>query len=248
MYIESNTIEQLKFKTSVGMRIRIIREYLKNKLGNQFSGNSVANRIEGLTQSSLNMIELGKVKSVSAEVLYYLAKDFGVSYDVFFNDFYLQPNPVIKISTSNKEKEKKNQQSEILISEDCINPLEENEFKINIKVSKVASNGDYQVVLYRNTKEKHDNKRILSLVAQIIHSMNSQDMLVDQENYDGAGSSDPLLIAKELISNSMNNILVFPWNDGSSFVQTENEVHEQAINYTKELLHFNKRKEDAHNE
>ncbi|MED3791055.1 helix-turn-helix domain-containing protein [Niallia alba] len=243
MYINSNTIERLKVKTTIGMRIRIIREYLKEKLGNQFSGNSVASRIEGLTQSSLNMIELGKVKSVSAEVLYYLAKDFGVSYEVFFDDFYLQPNPKIKIASSNTEI--LHEQNDTLIKKGSINPLDENQFKINIKVSKVASNGDYQVVLYRNTREEQDTSRILSIVAQVIHTMNTHDLLVKEEAYESPGGADPLIFAKELINNSVNNSLVFPWYNSNLMTQIENDEYYQAINYTKKLINEKQQKEEA---
>jgi transcriptional regulator with XRE-family HTH domain len=242
MYLDKNMIDQLKIQSSIGPRIRIIREFLKSKFGNYFSGNSVANRIEGLTQSNLTMIERGKVKSVSAETLYSLAKEFGVSYEVFFNDFYLQSNPEIKISPPHiKESNfKKDQKENVPFS----NPLDESEFRLNIKVSKVASNGDYQIILYRDTIESHEYSNMLNFIAQVIHCLYSLDALKNKELISNASYPNPFKVAQDLLDNSFQNVLVFPWHSGALKDQKENEEYENAINYTQELINLKKSKED----
>lgn len=234
--LDSATIEQLRSKR-IGPRIRIMRESLKREFGNKFSGNSVANRLRNVSQTKLTFIERDKTPNITAYLLYDIAKDFGAPFETFFDDFYRKSNPEITLKPAiftDHFDVWANQPTED-DQGNRANPLDEEEFQINVLIRVMASNDDYQYVLNRRTDEKHDDRALLELITSTIQQMDLLDVWNTASKDKVLSHVNPLVIATELIKRRKESLDVFPWFPHEGETEKHNNDFENAIQFTKKL-------------
>ncbi|MGK4153685.1 helix-turn-helix domain-containing protein [Kurthia gibsonii] len=220
-------------KLTIGMRIRYIRELLQNEFGNDFSGKSLANRLQLFSQSTLTMIERGKTKDISAQALYAIANDFGADIYLFFDDYYQKPNNkdlVLRPTIYNDDTKIEAKNESIITSE--TNPLQENEYKIRTTISKIASNQDEQFAFTFTSQEKYSKQELFQLIATVINQINLLDVSINSD----AANNDAIKLSKDFIYHSEASLKDFPWYPNKQKVSMENELHEVGIKHTDALL------------
>lgn len=223
---------------SIGMRIRYIRELLQGEFGNDFSGKSVANRLQLFSQSTLTMIERGKTKDISAQALYAIAMDFGVDLYLFFDDYYesYPVKDVVLLPAIYNSDEINDEHSKPDNSHFETNPLQENEYKIKTSISRIASNGDEQLTLSYSSQTKYSNQQLFQLISQVISQINTIDVSMEPKLMNTIKSVDSINLAADYIHHSKKSLRAFPWYPHQLKTKMENKLHESAINYTDMLL------------
>lgn len=228
--LHASTIEELQFK-SIGQRIRILREELQKINKSDFTGKTVAARLSNISQSKLNFIERGETSSIDAQLLYEISKDFGVPMEIFFDDFYsnvstksvnyMEP----KIYRSHKDS------THNVIRLNATNPLDEEKFKLNIQLKRIASNGDYQIVSTDTTHVTHDMDTLKSFLIQIRQAIDLIDYHADQLIHSNNDVSNHYRNVEELAKHINNPNSAFPFFPGKS-IEKLNELYDEALQYT----------------
>ncbi|KGX94043.1 hypothetical protein N781_00375 [Pontibacillus halophilus JSM 076056 = DSM 19796] len=240
-------LSELK-QLSIGKRVKYIRETLRKKFGNDFSVKSVTQRINLFSRSTLTAIEKGNTKDIYSTYLHGLAKDFGVSLYVFFDDYYddleksveLAPNIYNTAQAAEKSINKNRDLTRM-----TVNPLFEKEYRIKTTVTRIASNDDEQDMFIYTSKTKLNNERLFTFLSTIINQTNSNDVLIDPDVSEKENLPDPLKLAKEYLNYGNHFLDTFPWHSKKGKDSYDNQAYEDAIVYTQKLKEdYERRKED----
>ncbi|GGM28286.1 hypothetical protein GCM10011351_12760 [Paraliobacillus quinghaiensis] len=221
----------------IGKRVRYIREHLQKEYGNDFSGKSVANRVQLLSQSTLTTIEKGNTKDVPSKVLHAISKDFGADLYMFFDDFYKKVSytsveltpPLYNVNSSN-DGDHDSQRA------NGLNPLLENEYSIKTTVSKVASNEDEQMTFIFKSRVKYTDQHLFYLLSQIINQINTLDVSIEPELTESKHQLDSIKLANDYVHYGKSSLHAFPWHSGKEKIIIDNQSYEKAVKYTERLL------------
>lgn len=237
LYLDPMIAQELLFR-NMGERIRILREELRKEFKNDFTGKSVAARLPNVSQSKLNFIERGETQSIDAALLHSIAKDFGTSIEVFFDDYYLEttiPKQIVlkpyiysKQDTNTKD-----------ISNPIVNPLSEGNYKINLQIQRIASNGDYQIVFNNTTRETHDLRSLKEILTLSLQLLNVYDVRKNENLADSIGSINQYKFVNDLLNHIQDPTSAFPFYPSESTKEL-NKLYEGAIEYTTQLTNLSK--------
>ncbi len=228
--LHASTIEELQFK-SIGQRIRILREELQKINKSDFTGKTVASRLPNISQSKLNFIERGETSSIDAQLLYEISKDFGVPMEIFFDDFYSNVSTKGTIYMKPKIYQAHNASSHNTKRLKNINPLDEEKFKLNIQLKRIASNGDYQIVSSDTTHVTHDIETLKSFLIQIRQAIDLIDYHADRLIHSNSDMSNHFRNVEELAKHINNPNSAFPFFPQES-TEKINVLYDEAIQYT----------------
>ncbi|MEK5037322.1 hypothetical protein [Sporosarcina sp. FSL K6-3457] len=227
------------FLLPIGKKVRYIREILLKEYGNDFSGKSVANRVQIIVPSTLALIEKGKTKDIPSQALFAISKDFGLDINMFFDDFYTNNNysevtftPKIfleeqKVYAEQNEHKRKSKMDS--------NPLLETTFQVKVIVSKIASNSDEQLCFMTKSKEKYGDNELVTLLSQIISQTNSLDVSNNKDLIEEIRTSMPLDLAYDFLMHSKNSLAGFPWYSYESKLNSDSQGFTDARIYTEML-------------
>lgn len=228
---------------SIGKRVRYLREILQNEFGNDFSGKSVAKRINLFSQSTLTTFERDKSKDIPSKALYAISKDFGADIYMFFDDFYhLNPNSIAELIPPlyNDTKPEIIGKTSIELDNDNLqltgtNPLLENEYLIKATVSKLASNQDEQLTFIYKSRVKYSEQHLFLLLSQIVNQINTIDASIEPILIKENRQSNAMELADDYISHSSTSLNAFPWYPNKAKVSMDNKAYQTAITYTEKL-------------
>ncbi|WP_026701725.1 helix-turn-helix domain-containing protein [Salibacterium aidingense] len=219
----------------IGPRIRFIREILHKHFGQIYSGNSVANRVKLVSQSTLTMIEREKTKDVSARALHAICKDFKVNIEIFFDDFYLNEyKPIVINLSANNNKEPASSLSNI--DELSVNPFSENEYHYIVHVEQEASNGDRRSIYDGRTKEKLSVDSGRNFIAEIIFSIEKIDTFLNPYYLPLEKSYSPFELAEKHIQLREKNPQYIGWIPKNRLLTSAKQLDHVRDEYTAQLL------------
>lgn len=234
----------------IGKRVRYIREHLRKEFGNEFSGKSVANRIQLFSQSTLTTIERGKTKDIPSKVLYAISKDFGANLYMFFDDYYqnsainsvdLYP-PLYHIDTHTRSSVAEVEHSKYPKEGNNTNPLHEDEYAIKTTVSKVSINEDEQITFTYKSRVKYSEQHLFHLLSQVINQINTLDISIDPSLAEDKSHFNSIKLAKDFVKHGKESLHTFPWYFHRDKLEMDNQSFEKAVKYTEQLI-----KESNHN-
>jgi transcriptional regulator with XRE-family HTH domain len=227
---------------SIGKKVRYLRELLQNEYGNEFSGKSVANRINLFSQSTLTTIERGKTKDIPSKVLYAIAKEFGADLYLFFDDYYTESfDTTVELIPPLYNADQYNEAREDVANDIGIqqqpeaNPLHENEYTIKTTVSKIASNQDEQLTFVYKSRVKYAESHLFYLLSQIINQINTLDVSIEPQLIESNKQFDSIKLAKDYVHYGITSLNAFPWYSNKDKLIMDNKSHEKAVKYTTQL-------------
>lgn len=228
--LHASTIEELQFK-NIGQRIRILREELQKINKSDFTGKTVASRLPNISQSKLNFIERGETSSIDAQLLYDISKDFGVPIELFFDDFYSNVSTKGAIYMEPKIYQSLNDSTHNIKGLTNVNPLNEEKFKLNIQLKRIASNGDYQIISSDTTHVTHDIDTLKSFLIQIRQAIDLIDYHADRLIHSKKDVTNHYRNIEELAKHIDNPHSAFPFFPQES-IEKLNELYDEALQYT----------------
>lgn len=228
--LHASTIEELQFK-SIGQRIRILREELQKINKSDFTGKTVASRLPNISQSKLNFIERGETSSIDAQLLYEISKDFGVPMEIFFDDFYSNVSTKGAIYMEPKIYQSLNYSTHNVKRLNNVNPLDEEKFKLNIQLKRIATNGDYQIISSDTTHVTHNIDTLKSFLIQIRQAIDVIDYHADRLIHSNNNVTNHFRNVEELAKHINNPNSAFPFFPLES-IEKLNELYDEALQYT----------------
>jgi hypothetical protein len=225
---------QLLAQNDLGPRIRIIRELLYSNFGDHFTSKNVSLRIGIISPPALSAIERGDTKDCPSKVLRALSRDFSVSMDIFFDDFYLDGYRTILIGGEVHLEHELSE--EFSLTTDGSNPFKEKEYTCIVSVDIQASNADRRSMYQRRTRVKLTPDYYTILTADIENSITSLEMIISPELIPSSTVMSPYEKTKLQLDLRHNNPLYIGWVPKAVYDSLTTKMNNFAERYTHRLL------------
>ncbi|PMC35515.1 hypothetical protein CJ195_19100 [Bacillus sp. UMB0899] len=207
----------------IGERVRLIRNLLMNKVDETYFTATAISKRTGIAAQTITSIERGESKKPSFSVINSLAIDFGVSIEVFTDEYYINNGPIFTIGEREEYIDFSDFDDDSIVAigdEEYLMSDFENENTHTWKPSRNLSfiilqttvNGD-QKLLYQHNKYMKELE-MTEMLSKLIHLLEMSPQSITSKEWNELLKRSPLAEAHDIVSTDVQDLLNVSFSKG----------------------------------